>query len=127
VQARQAPVDPRFGVPSISGNDLTGDVATAKESQMSRGTGTGLLGFGIVLMIVGALMRYAVTVTTDGFSINTAGIILLFAGVAVFVIGLTLILMGSQRRSMSQSSVQETPTGEVRTEERIDSGGTPIA
>ena len=94
---------------------------------MSRGTGTGLLGFGIVLMIVGALMRYAVTVTTDGFSINTAGIILLFAGVAEFVIGLTLMLMGSQRRSMSQSSVQETPTGEVRTEERIDSGGTPIA
>jgi hypothetical protein len=78
-------------------------------------------------MVVGALMRYAVTVTTDGFSINTAGVILLFAGLAVFIIGVTLIAMGSQRRSMSQSTVQQTPTGEVRTEERIDSGGTPIA
>jgi uncharacterized membrane protein len=94
---------------------------------MNRGTGTGLLGFGIVLMVVGALMRYAVTVTTDGFSINTAGVILLFAGLAVFIIGVTLIAMGSQRRSMSQSTVQQTPTGEVRIEERIDSGGTPIA
>jgi uncharacterized membrane protein len=94
---------------------------------MSRGTGTGLLGFGIVLMVVGALMRYAVTVTTDGFSINTAGVILLFAGLAVFIIGVTLIAMGSQRRSTSQSSVQQTATGEVRTSETIDSGGTPIA
>lgn len=94
---------------------------------MSRGTGTGLLGFGIVLMIVGALMRFAVTATTEGFSINTAGVILLFAGLAAFIIGLTVMLMGSQRRSMSQSSVQQTPTGEVRTEERSDSGGTPIA
>lgn len=94
---------------------------------MSRGTGTGLLGLGIVLLIVGALMRYAVTATTEGFSINTAGVILLWAGVVAFIIGLTVMLMGSQRRSMSQSSVQQTPTGEVRTEERIDSGGTPIA
>ena len=52
---------------------------------------------------------------------------LLWAGVVAFVIGLAVMLMGSQRRSTSQSSVQQTPTGEVRTEERIDSGGTPIA
>ena len=38
---------------------------------MNRGTGTGFLGLGIVLLIVGAIMRYAVTVTTEGFSINT--------------------------------------------------------
>ena len=75
----------------------------------------------------GAVMAFAVTVTTEGFNINTAGLILLWAGVVAFVIGLTVMLMGSQRRSTSQSSVQQTPTGEVRTEERIDSGGTPIA
>jgi uncharacterized membrane protein YhhN len=94
---------------------------------MTRGTGTGLLGFGIVLMIVGALMRYAVTATTEGFSIHTAGIILLFAGVAAFIIGATVLLFGSQRRSISQSSIEQTPTGAVRTDERVDSGGTPIA
>lgn len=94
---------------------------------MNRGTGTGFLGLGIVLLIVGALMRYAVTATTDGFSINTAGVILLWAGIVAFILGVTFIVAGSQRRSVSQSSVQQTPTGEVRTEERIDSGGTPIA
>jgi hypothetical protein len=94
---------------------------------MSRGTGTGFLGLGIVLLIVGAIMRYAVTATTDGFSINTAGVILLWAGLVAFILGITFIVAGGQRRSVSQSSVQQTPTGEVRTEERIDSGGTPIA
>jgi uncharacterized membrane protein len=109
------------------GYDLSGSAAIAKESQMNRTTGTGFLGLGIVLLIVGALMRYAVTATTDGFNINTAGVILLWAGIVAFIMGVTFIAMGSQRRSMSQSSVQQTPTGEVRTEERIDSGGTPIA
>jgi hypothetical protein len=85
------------------------------------------MGLGIVLVIVGAIMAYAVTVTTEGFNINTAGVILLWAGIVAFLIGLIVMLMGSQRRSTSQSSVQQTPTGEVRTEERIDSGGTPIA
>ena len=94
---------------------------------MNRGTGTGFLGLGIVLLIVGAIMRYAVTATTDGFSINTAGVILLWAGVVAFILGVTFMVAGSQRRSVSQSSIQQTPTGEVRTEERIDSGGTPIA
>lgn len=59
---------------------------------MNRGTGTGFLGLGlgIVLLIVGALMRYAVTATADGFSINTAGVILLWAGVVAFILGVTL-------------------------------------
>jgi membrane-bound ClpP family serine protease len=94
---------------------------------MSRGTGTGFLGLGIVLLIVGALMRYAVTATTEGFNINTAGVILLWAGVVAFILGVTFMIAGSQRRSTTQSSVQQTASGEVRTEERIDSGGTPIA
>jgi membrane-bound ClpP family serine protease len=94
---------------------------------MSRGTGTGFLGLGIALIIVGALMRYAVTVTTEGFNINTAGVILLWAGIVAFIMGITFIAMSSQRRSTSQSSVQQTATGEVRTSETTDSGGTPIA
>jgi uncharacterized membrane protein len=90
---------------------------------MGRGTGTGLLGFGIFLMIVGALMRYAVTVRAEGFSIHTAGIILLFAGVAMFIIGVTVLLFASQRRSISQSHIEHTPTGITRTDESVDSGG----
>ncbi len=38
---------------------------------MYRGTGTGLIGLGVVLVVVGAILDYAVTATTSGLSINT--------------------------------------------------------
>jgi hypothetical protein len=61
---------------------------------MNRGTGTGFLGLGFVLLIVGAVLRYAVTATATGFSINTAGVILLWAGVVAIILGVTFIAMG---------------------------------
>jgi hypothetical protein len=39
---------------------------------MNRGTGTGLIVFGVVLGVVGAIMAFAITVHTRGFNINTA-------------------------------------------------------
>src|SRR4051794_21981130 len=39
------------------------------------------IGTSIFLIAIGAIMRYAVNVNTDGFSINTAGLILMVAGV----------------------------------------------
>jgi hypothetical protein len=89
---------------------------------MNRTTGMGLLVFGIVLGIVGAIMRFAVKVKTTGFNIHTAGVILLVVGIAAAVIGLILLFAGSRSRSMTKESIQETPTGEVRTQERHDSG-----
>jgi hypothetical protein len=50
---------------------------------MNRGTGTGLIAFGVVLGVVGAVMAFAITVTTPGFNINTAGWILLVVGIIV--------------------------------------------
>jgi hypothetical protein len=38
---------------------------------MNRGTGTGLIAFGVVLGVVGAIMAFAITVNTRGFNINT--------------------------------------------------------
>jgi hypothetical protein len=52
---------------------------------MTRGVGTGAMTFGTVLAVVGAIMRYAVSVHTDGFSIHTAGVILLVVGIGVIV------------------------------------------
>jgi hypothetical protein len=89
---------------------------------MSRGSGMGLLGFGIVLGIVGAIMVYAVKVHTTGFSMHQGGIILLVVGIAVAAVGLVLLVVGSRSRSTTQESVQSTPTGQVRTEERTDTG-----
>ncbi len=89
---------------------------------MNRVPGMGLLVFGIVLGIVGAIMRFAVKVRTTGFNIHEAGVILLVVGVAAAVVGLVLLVVGSRSRSTMKESVQETPTGEVRTQERFDSG-----
>jgi hypothetical protein len=89
---------------------------------MNRTSGMGLLVFGIVLGIVGAIMRFAVKVHTTGFNIHMAGVILLVVGIAAAVIGLVLLFAGSRSRSTMKESTQETPTGQVRTQERFDSG-----
>jgi predicted membrane channel-forming protein YqfA (hemolysin III family) len=46
------------------------------------------LGLGIILIAVGAIMAWAVTVETTGFDINTAGYILLVVGVIASLISL---------------------------------------
>lgn len=89
---------------------------------MNRTTGSGLLVFGIVLGVIGAIMRFAVKVHTTGFSIHTGGVILLIVGIGSAVIGLMLLLLSGRSRSITQESVQQTPSGQVRTEERNDSG-----
>jgi predicted membrane channel-forming protein YqfA (hemolysin III family) len=47
------------------------------------------IGVSIFLLVVGAILTFAVNVTAEGFNINTVGIILMVAG----VIGLLLSLM----------------------------------
>jgi uncharacterized membrane protein len=91
---------------------------------MSKGAGTGLIAFGIVLGLVGAIMAFAVTVHTHGFNINTAGWILLIAGIIVLLIGIAIVASGSRRSSTTVENVQNTPTGQERVEERKD-WGTP--
>jgi hypothetical protein len=89
---------------------------------MNRTSGVGLLVFGMVLGIVGAIMRFAVKVHPTGFNIHMAGVILLVVGIAAAVVGLVLLFVGGSSRSTMKESVQQTPTGQVRTEERFDSG-----
>jgi putative Mn2+ efflux pump MntP len=84
---------------------------------MKRGVGTGLMTFGAVTAVVGAIMRYAVSVQTDGFNIHIAGMILLVVGVGMVVIGLVAMLLGGRTTSTRQESVQNTPGGQVRTSE----------
>jgi uncharacterized membrane protein YidH (DUF202 family) len=91
---------------------------------MNRGTGTGLIVFGVVLGAVGAIMAFAITVHTRGFNINTAGWILLGVGIIVLLIGVAILVTGSRRSSTTVENVQSTPTGQERVEERRD-WGTP--
>ncbi len=56
------------------------------------------IGTSIFLIAVGAIMRYAVTTTTEGFSINTAGNILMIVGALGLVISLIYMAQMSRRR-----------------------------
>ena len=85
---------------------------------MSRGTGTGLIGLGIVLVVVGAILKFAVTVTTTGFNVNAVGVILLVVGIISVLIGGTLFAAGANRHSTTRESVQNTPSGSERVVEQ---------
>jgi hypothetical protein len=78
------------------------------------------LALGIVLVVVGAVMRFAVSVHTKGFSIHTAGVILLWAGIGVVVLSLLILALGGRSRSTTRTDVRETPSGLQRTEQRDD-------
>jgi uncharacterized membrane protein len=87
---------------------------------MNNSPGIGLAGFGAVLVVIGAIMRYAVTAHATGFSIHTAGVILLLVGIAVVVLGLIVLTVGGRSRSTTRTNIQETPSGEQRTEQQDD-------
>jgi uncharacterized membrane protein len=88
---------------------------------MNRGAGTGLIGFGIVLVIVGAILDFAVQVSTSGFNINTVGLILLIAGIVMTILGIAVFAMSSTRRSYTREETRNVPGGSERyTESRDD-------
>lgn len=80
----------------------------------------GIMAFGIVLVVVGAIMRFAVSAKTSGFDIHQAGVILLLVGIGVFVISLLILTLGGRSRSTMRTDVRETPSGQEKTEQRDD-------
>jgi len=76
--------------------------------------------FGIVLVVVGAVMKFAITVHAHGFNIHVAGLILLWVGIAIFVLSLLLVVLGGRSRSTMRTDVRETPSGQERTEQQDD-------
>jgi hypothetical protein len=87
---------------------------------MNRTSGIGLMVLGIVFVVVGAIMRFAVTAKTSGFNIHMAGVILLLVGIGVFVVSLLILALGGRSRSTMRTDVRETPSGQERTEQRDD-------
>jgi hypothetical protein len=87
---------------------------------VNRSSGIGVLVFGIVLVIVGAIMKYAVTADVSGFNINTAGVILLWVGIGLSVVSLLIIVLGGRSRSTTRTDVRQTPSGQERTEQQDD-------
>jgi hypothetical protein len=91
---------------------------------MTKSTGTGHIGFGNVLMVIGAIMRFAVKVHTDGFNMHTGGVIVLIAGGLIFLIGLFAFFYADRNRTTTmRKDVSVTPTGQEVIEERTDPSG----
>jgi uncharacterized membrane protein len=84
---------------------------------MGTGTGSGLIGLGVVLAVVGAIMRYAIEANPTGFDVVTAGGILLLVGVLAVLVGLMLVVMGSRRSTTEREQITTTPHGEERVTE----------
>jgi hydrogenase-4 membrane subunit HyfE len=66
------------------------------------------IGTSIFLIAVGAVLKFAVTATVAGISIQTAGLILMLAGALGLVIG--LFLLTSKRSRAPREVVREDPS-----------------
>ncbi|MGH3744411.1 MAG: DUF6458 family protein [Mycobacteriales bacterium] len=61
------------------------------------------IGVGILLIAIGAIMDFAITVNGRGFNIHTVGLILMIVGVVGIL--LELLLFMPRRRSVAQREV----------------------
>ncbi len=71
------------------------------------------IGMSIFLIALGAVLKFAVTATVAGISIETAGLILMLVGVLGLVIGL-FMLASDRRRTTREVAYEERPTYEDR-------------
>jgi hypothetical protein len=58
--------------------------------------GYGGIGFGIFLVALGAILRYAVTAELAGIDIGTVGVILMVAGAVLFLLSLFFVVWARQ-------------------------------
>ncbi len=56
------------------------------------------LGTSLLLIAVGAILRFAVTVTTSGFNLHTVGLILMIVGIVGLLISLFVMYVWTGRR-----------------------------
>jgi hypothetical protein len=76
--------------------------------------------FGAVLVVIGAILKFAVSASASGFSVPTVGLILLLVGIAMFVAGLIALFAAPSRRSVTREGVQYGPGGQERVVEQED-------
>jgi Domain of unknown function (DUF6458) len=83
------------------------------------------VGVGIFLMVLGAIMAFAMQATTPGINVHTLGIILLVIGVVVvlysLLFGSNLSAWGRRRIVVRRTVVEERPV-EVVEEDPLDEG-----
>jgi Domain of unknown function (DUF6458) len=62
-------------------------------------------GTSIFLIAVGAILRWAVTTTTEGINLQTVGLILLIVGVVGLLLSLMWMFVWSPRRGVARERV----------------------
>jgi len=67
------------------------------------------IGSSVFLIAVGAILRYAVTATVSGVSIQTIGLILMLAGILGLVLSLFYVLAWRPRRYPGERVVERHP------------------
>jgi hypothetical protein len=67
------------------------------------------IGSSVFLMAVGAILRYAVTATVSGISIQTIGLILMLAGVLGLVLSLLYLFAWRPRRAGGERIIERPP------------------
>jgi uncharacterized membrane protein len=74
----------------------------------------------IVVFAVGAILDFAVTVSTEqhGFNIHTVGVILMIVGVVGFVLSLVALAMGSERFRHRSTVIEDARGNVVRRDDR---------
>ena len=65
------------------------------------------IGTSILLIAIGAILRFAVHVSTSGFSIHTVGVILMIVGVLGLIVSLLVGSMWADRRRGGTTVVRE--------------------
>jgi predicted membrane channel-forming protein YqfA (hemolysin III family) len=76
------------------------------------------IGASIFLLVIGAILTFAVNVTTEGFNINTVGVILMVAGVVGLL--LSLLFWSSFSPYRRRRVVDTYPEERVVEERRIE-------
>jgi hypothetical protein len=74
------------------------------------------LGSSLFLIAVGAILRFAITVTTHGVDLHTIGVILMIVGAVGFVVSLFWMAVWAERRR--EPSVPPPGTGTQPTQVR---------
>lgn len=79
------------------------------------------LGTSLLLIAIGAVLRFAVSVSTNGINVHTVGVILMAVGAAGFVVSLFWLAWASDRRNtvVTEREVPPAPGRYRETDPRL--------
>ncbi|MCD2442536.1 DUF6458 family protein [Agromyces sp. SYSU K20354] len=76
------------------------------------------IGLGIVLVVIGAILTFALNITVEWINLQLVGYILMGAGVVVIIIGIVLLARRRRTVATSRTSVDPATGDQVTRNER---------